>query len=127
MGGVADEPPEWAREDRLGPYGTRTVTLVPVPTAGPDCCEGTASSAPAAALRSDASGCFGMRFAMTSSGDGKDLGPLIIIWTGGIVKHLGSTIIERVEAFVRHPVFAGSDKALDLALNDLRSPHYANS
>jgi hypothetical protein len=35
--------------------------------------------------------------------------------------HLESTIIERVEAFVRHPVFAGSDKAMDLVLEDLEA------
>jgi hypothetical protein len=36
MGRVADESPEWTREDQLGPWGTRTVILVPVPAAGPD-------------------------------------------------------------------------------------------
>jgi hypothetical protein len=30
-----------------------------------------------------------------------------------------STIIERVETFVRHPVFAGSDEAMGLVLEDL--------
>jgi hypothetical protein len=35
--------------------------------------------------------------------------------------HLESTIIERVESFVRHPVFAGSDQAMDLVLDDLES------
>jgi hypothetical protein len=50
-----------------------------------------------------------------------------LFMTGGIAMLLESTIIERVETFVRHPVFAGSDKTLDLALNDPRSPHYANS
>jgi hypothetical protein len=34
---------------------------------------------------------------------------------------LESTIIERVETFVRHPVFAGSDQAMDLVLDDLES------
>jgi hypothetical protein len=34
---------------------------------------------------------------------------------------LESTIIERVEAFVRHPVFAGSDQAMGLVLDDLES------
>jgi hypothetical protein len=34
---------------------------------------------------------------------------------------LESTIIERVETFVRHPVFAGSDRAMDLVLEDLES------
>ena len=34
---------------------------------------------------------------------------------------LESTIIERVETFVRHPVFAGSDKAMDLVLEDLEA------
>ena len=32
-----------------------------------------------------------------------------------------STIIERVETFVRHPVFAGSDRAMGLVLDDLES------
>jgi len=35
--------------------------------------------------------------------------------------HLESTIIERVETFVRHPIFAGSDQAMDLVLDDLES------
>jgi hypothetical protein len=35
--------------------------------------------------------------------------------------HLESAIIERVEAFVRHPVFAGSDQAMNLVLDDLES------
>jgi hypothetical protein len=34
---------------------------------------------------------------------------------------LESTIIERVETFVRHPVFAGSDQTMDLVLDDLES------
>ena len=34
---------------------------------------------------------------------------------------LESTIIERVETFVRHPVFAGSNRAMDLVLDDLES------
>jgi hypothetical protein len=41
--------------------------------------------------------------------------------TGEIVMPLESTIIERVETFVRHPVFAGSDKAMDLVLEDLEA------
>ena len=32
-----------------------------------------------------------------------------------------STIIERVETLVRHPVFAGSDEAMGLVLEDLAS------
>jgi hypothetical protein len=36
--------------------------------------------------------------------------------------HLKSTITERVEALVRHPVFAGGDKAMDLVLDDLSQP-----
>jgi hypothetical protein len=32
---------------------------------------------------------------------------------------LEATIIERVEMCVRHPVFSGSDKAMDLVLEDL--------
>jgi hypothetical protein len=39
----------------------------------------------------------------------------------GIVMHLESTITERVETLVRHPVFGGSDKAMDLVLKDLES------
>ena len=35
--------------------------------------------------------------------------------------YLESTIIERVETFVRHPIFAGSDQAMDLVLDDLES------
>jgi hypothetical protein len=34
---------------------------------------------------------------------------------------LESTIIERVETLVRHPVFAGSDQTMDLILEDLES------
>jgi hypothetical protein len=41
--------------------------------------------------------------------------------TSGIAMPLESTIIERVETFVRHPVFAGSDQAVDLVLDDLES------
>ncbi len=32
-----------------------------------------------------------------------------------------NAIIERVETFVLHPVFAGSDRAVGLILNDLES------
>ena len=32
-----------------------------------------------------------------------------------------STIIGRVETFVHHPVFAGSDQAMDLVLDDLEA------
>jgi hypothetical protein len=38
-----------------------------------------------------------------------------------IAMHLESNIVERVETFVRHPVYAGSDRAMDLVLDDLRS------
>ena len=34
---------------------------------------------------------------------------------------LESTIIERVETFVHHPVFTGSDQAMGLVLDDLES------
>ena len=34
---------------------------------------------------------------------------------------LESTIIERVEIHVRHPVFEGSDKAMDLIIADLQA------
>ena len=44
-----------------------------------------------------------------------------MLMTGGIIMPLESTIIERVETFVRHPVFAGSDKAMDLVLEDLEA------
>jgi hypothetical protein len=44
-----------------------------------------------------------------------------LLMTGGIVMQLESTIVERVETFVRHPVFAGSDKAMDLVLEDLEA------
>jgi hypothetical protein len=44
-----------------------------------------------------------------------------LVVTGEIVMQLESTIIERVEIFVRHPVFAGSDKAMDLVLEDLEA------
>ena len=33
--------------------------------------------------------------------------------------HLESAVIERVEILVRHPVYAGSDKTMDLILEDL--------
>jgi hypothetical protein len=39
----------------------------------------------------------------------------------GIFMHLESTIIEQVETFVRHPVFAGSNQAMDLVLDDLEA------
>jgi hypothetical protein len=35
--------------------------------------------------------------------------------------HLDSTIIERVETLVRHPVFAGSEQAMDLIIADLQA------
>jgi hypothetical protein len=35
--------------------------------------------------------------------------------------HLESTIIERTETFIRHPVFAGSNQAMALVLDDLES------
>jgi hypothetical protein len=35
--------------------------------------------------------------------------------------HPETTIIERVETYVRHPVFAGSDKAMDLIIVDLKA------
>jgi hypothetical protein len=38
-----------------------------------------------------------------------------------IVMYIESDIVERVETFVRHPVYAGSDRAMDLVLDDLRS------
>jgi hypothetical protein len=39
----------------------------------------------------------------------------------GLFMHLESTIIERVETYVRHPAFAGSDKAMDLIIADLQA------
>ena len=44
-----------------------------------------------------------------------------MVVTGEITMQLESAIIERVETFVRHPVFAGSDKAMGLVLEDLES------
>jgi hypothetical protein len=41
--------------------------------------------------------------------------------TSGIAMHLESTIVERVETFVRHPVFAGSAQAMGLVLEDLEA------
>jgi hypothetical protein len=41
--------------------------------------------------------------------------------TSGIAMPLESTIIERVETLVRHPLFMGSDRAMDLVLEDLES------
>ena len=35
--------------------------------------------------------------------------------------NLESTIIEQVETYVRHPVFGGSDKAMDLIIADLQA------
>lgn len=32
-----------------------------------------------------------------------------------------SSIIERVETFIRHPVFAGSDQAMGMVLEDLEA------
>ena len=34
---------------------------------------------------------------------------------------LESAIVDRIESLVRHPVFAGSDRAMDLVLDDLES------
>jgi hypothetical protein len=34
---------------------------------------------------------------------------------------LESTLIERVETFVHHPVFTGSDKSMGLVLDDLET------
>jgi hypothetical protein len=44
-----------------------------------------------------------------------------LLITNGIAMHLESTIAERVETFVRHPVFAGSDQTMDLVLDDLKA------
>jgi hypothetical protein len=43
------------------------------------------------------------------------------LFKGQIAMRLESTIIERVETLVRHPPFAGSDRAMDLVLDDLES------
>jgi hypothetical protein len=40
--------------------------------------------------------------------------------TSGIAMSLESTIIERVETLVSHPVFVGSDRAMDLIIADLQ-------
>jgi hypothetical protein len=119
MGDVAEESPGWTREDRLGPWGTRTVILVPVPAAGPDSREASARRPPP---RRIAIGLDRLHWYATCGGHGKNVGPLInFVDPSGIAMHLESTIIERVEACVRHPVFAGSDKAMDLVLYDLES------
>ena len=47
--------------------------------------------------------------------------PSSLLIKSEIAMPLESTIIERVETFVRHPVFAGSDRAMDLVLDDLES------
>jgi hypothetical protein len=39
-----------------------------------------------------------------------------LLITGGNIMPLESTIVERVETFVRHPVFAGSEQAMGLVL-----------
>ena len=39
----------------------------------------------------------------------------------GVAMQPESAIIERVEVFVRHPVFVGSDKAMGTVLADLES------
>jgi hypothetical protein len=44
-----------------------------------------------------------------------------VLMIRGIFMPLESTIIERVDTLVRHPVFAGSDQALNLVLDDLKS------
>ena len=46
---------------------------------------------------------------------------LSLLMTGGIVMHIEFTIVGRVETIVRHPVFAGSDKAMHLVLEDLEA------
>jgi hypothetical protein len=48
-----------------------------------------------------------------------DNSPVLII--RGIVMPLESIIIERVETLVHHPVYAGSDEAMDLILEDVES------
>jgi hypothetical protein len=76
-------------------------------------------SAFAAASRSDLTGCIGMRLAkaMERASDNS----LSLLMTGGIVMHIEFTIVGRVETIVRHPVFAGSDKAMHLVLEDLEA------
>jgi hypothetical protein len=54
---------------------------------------------------------------MERTSDHSSSSPII----SGIIMHLDSTITVRVETLVRHPVFAGSDKAMDLVLDDLES------
>ena len=39
---------------------------------------------------------------------------------------LESTIVELVEIFVRHPVFAGSDASMEIVLDDLESRATSN-
>jgi hypothetical protein len=44
-----------------------------------------------------------------------------LLTTGEIAMHIEFTIVERVEAIVRHPVFPGSDKAMHRILEDLEA------
>jgi len=60
-----------------------------------------------------------MRLAKAMERRSDDSSSLLI--TSGIAMHLESTIIDRVETFVRHPVFAGSDQTMDLVLEDLEA------
>lgn len=60
---IADESPDGKREDRLGPRGTRSVTLVLDMESGPDGAKASESGALAAASRSDSTGSFGMGLA----------------------------------------------------------------
>ncbi len=70
MGCIADESPEWTREDQAGHCGTRTVTLVPVPAAGPD---GGEASARLRTRRRVAIGLDRLIRYATCEGDGKDI------------------------------------------------------
>jgi hypothetical protein len=92
---------------------------VPGPAAGPASNRAFGRGALAAASRSDSTGPF-----WYATCKGHDRGPdnessLVIMSESAM--HRESNIIERVENFVRHPVYAGSDRAMDFVLDDLRS------
>jgi hypothetical protein len=92
---------------------------VPGAAAGPAGGKASARGALADASRSDSTGCFGMRLAKGMERRSDNSSSWLI--TSGIAMPLESTIIERVETLVRHPVFAGSDQAMDLIIADLQA------
>ena len=76
MGGVADESPDWIRQDQHGPWGTRTVTLVPGPATRPD---GGEAIAQRRTRRRVAIGLDRLIWYATCNSDGEDIGQLILI------------------------------------------------